>query len=64
MRPGDTVTVLDINDNKLVRTVVAVENEMVYVSRREEVERARAERREPVCIGFRLSDVVRHKSRE
>jgi hypothetical protein len=58
MRPGDSVTVLDVRDNKLVRTVVAVEDGIVYVSRREEVERAREERREPTCIGFRLSDVV------
>lgn len=58
MRPGETVTVMAVYDNKLVRTVVAVEGEVIYVSRSEEVERARAERREPVCIGFRLSDVV------
>lgn len=64
MRPGETVTVSDIYDNKLVRTVVAVEGEVIYVSRREEVKRARAERREPMCIGFRLSDVVSRQSQK
>lgn len=58
MKPGDTVTVLDVHDNKLFRSVLAVEDGFVYVSRPEEVERARLEGREPNCIGFPLSDVI------
>lgn len=58
MKAGDSVTVLDINDNKLVRTIVAVEDGFVYVCRPEEAHKAKSENREPICIGFRLSDVI------
>ena len=58
MKTGDTVTVLDVHENKLRRTVVAVEDGFVFVSRPEEVKNAHSENREPMCIGFPLSDVV------
>lgn len=58
MKAGDSVIVLDVNDNKLVREVVAVEDGYVYVARPEEVLTARQEGREPSCIGFRQSDVI------
>jgi hypothetical protein len=58
MKTGDAVVVLDVHDNKIVREVVAVEEGYVYVARPEEVQKARADRREPNCIGFPLSDVI------
>ncbi len=61
MKTGDVVTVLDVHDTKLLREVVAVGEGYIYVSRPEEVERARSEGREPSCIGFRLSDVIANK---
>jgi hypothetical protein len=62
MKPGDTVTVLDVHANKLLRKVIAVEEGFVFVSRPEELDRARIEHREPLCIGFPLSDVISNKS--
>jgi hypothetical protein len=58
MKTGDAVVVLDVHDNKLLREVVAVEEGYVYVARPEEIRKARAERRDPPCIGFPLSDVI------
>lgn len=57
MNQGDTVSVMDIHDNTLVRVVVAIEDGFAYVSRAEEVKRAREDGREPNCIGFPLSNV-------
>jgi hypothetical protein len=62
MRQGDTVTVVDVNDNKLVRVVVAVEWGFVYVSRTGEAKKAASEGREPNCIVFPLSDVYSVKN--
>jgi hypothetical protein len=64
MKAGDIVVVLDANDNKLVRKVMAVDGVYVYVSRPEEVENAKADGREPNCIGFRLSDVIPQRRRK
>jgi hypothetical protein len=58
MKAGDEVTVVDVYDNKLIREIVAIEHEYVYVARPEEVRKAREEGRDPACIGFRKSDVV------
>jgi len=64
MRVGETITVMDVHENKIVRQVVAVEEGYVYVSRPEEIENSRNEGREPNCIGFPLSDVVCSKSQK
>ncbi len=61
MHYGETVIVLDIYDKELVRRVVAVEEGIVFVTSPEEFDRATMERREPSCIGFRLSDIVPSK---
>ncbi len=58
MKIGDLVCVTDVNDIKLLRVVVAIEDGYVYVSRDEEIARAEAEEREPTCIGFPLSSIV------
>lgn len=58
MKIGDQVYVTDANDNTLLRVVVAIENGYAYVSKDEEIRRARAEEREPTCIGFPLSSIV------
>ena len=57
MNIGDSVCVMDMHDNKLVRVVVAIEDDYVYVCRAEEAHRAKEEGREPNCIGFPLSSV-------
>ena len=55
---GKDITVLAYGDERLTRTLVAVEEMHLYVCKREEWEAAERERREPVCIGFRLDDLV------
>jgi len=62
MRLGDRVFVTDVHGNKLLRLVVALDGGMVYVSREEEVEQSKRERRDPNCIGFRPSEVSPHKN--
>jgi len=59
MEYGDRVEVVDAIDNKLVRVVIEVDEEVVFVTRPEELEQSQSEHREPVCIGFRMSDVIR-----
>lgn len=58
MKPGDRINVMDVHDNALLREIVAVEEDIVFVSRPEEVALARKESREPNCIGFRISDAI------
>jgi hypothetical protein len=62
MRPGDKVYVKDVHENKVLRVVVALDGGMVFVSRPQEVEQSKRERREPNCIGFRPSDVSQRKN--
>jgi hypothetical protein len=54
MKTGDTVVVEDVSKNQLVRRVVAVEGENVFVCTEEEYASAQRENREPICIGFKL----------
>ncbi len=58
MKVGDRVCVTDVNDTKLLRVVVAIEDGYAYVSKDEEIRKAKAEEREPTCIGFPLSSIV------
>lgn len=64
MQPGQRVTVTDVHDNRLLRVVVAVEGDILFVARPEEVDRARSEHREPNCIGFRMSDAKPAKNQK
>ena len=58
MKVGDRVCVTDVNDTTLLRVVVAIEDGYAYVSKDEEIRRAKVEEREPTCIGFHLSSIV------
>ena len=58
MKAGDVVTLMAVGDRKIVRRVVAVEHAVVFVCREEEHERALAEGREPVAMGFPLGEVL------
>jgi hypothetical protein len=52
MIPGNTVSLIEYGGRIIGRTVVSVENGVLYVCKREDFEVARQEGREPTCIGF------------
>ena len=61
MKAVEIENVLYSNDKQTLRVTLAVQKGYVYVSSREVVEKARAEVLDPLCIGFRLSDVANPK---
>lgn len=58
MIKGEVVTLLADGDEVIKRTVVSVQNGVLFVCKSEEFEAATKEGREPVCIGFRREYVV------
>jgi len=59
MRPGATIEVFDAFENTRLMIVCAIVGEIVLACRKEEMESARCEEREPTCIGLRLEFVKR-----
>jgi hypothetical protein len=55
---GDLVKVKAYGGQMIVRRVVEVRERSVILTTKEEYETAAREKREPICIGFPLSDVV------
>ena len=58
MTPGEKVSVVDAFGKVLRRVVVAVERPNVYICTPEEWEAAKAEKREPTSIGFKVGQVM------
>lgn len=58
MKPGDTVTLLAAGDRQITRRVVAVHGRVVFVCREDERASAEREEREPIAMGFPVSDVI------
>jgi hypothetical protein len=54
---GQLVT-LDAFGGPIERVVVEILGDVVAVCRREELERAKRERRNPVTVGFRRRDII------
>lgn len=54
-----TVNLLAYGDVIIERALVAVENDVYFVCKSEELNRAEQEGREPVCIGFHREYVLR-----
>ena len=52
MRCGQQVRVQEAFEIKDVKRIVSVDDRTVYVCREEEFRQAKAERREPVSVGF------------
>jgi hypothetical protein len=52
MKTGDLVKVETFSGEKVLRDVVAVEGDTVYICTKEERLSAQKEDREPVCVGF------------
>lgn len=58
MTIGKEVTLNAYGNRTIKRVLVAVEKGVLYVCKTEEFEAAAREDREPICIGFRLEDLV------
>lgn len=59
MKAGSLVEVLEAFGKKELKRVIAQDDRNVYVSTEHEYSSARAENRDPVCIGFPRQFVLR-----
>jgi hypothetical protein len=57
MRPGEKVEVTVYGGAKVIRTLVQVNDNKAFICKTDEWTKARAENREPICVGFPLEDV-------
>lgn len=58
MAEGEVLNLLAYGDIVIQRVLVAVENDVYFVCKPDEFERAQEQHREPVCIGFRREYVL------
>ena len=58
MHVGDQVLLRAFGDKTLVRRVVGLGERTVFVSTEEEYLQAKVEMREPVCVGFPITQVI------
>jgi hypothetical protein len=58
VQDGDLVRVKTYGGRAVVRRAVEVLDKTVLISTDEECKAAAKERREPICIGFPLADVI------
>ena len=58
MQAGDTIRVIGDQGRELVRRLVEVRGQLILICKQDEFQAARAEGREPVCVGFKASKVV------
>lgn len=58
---GQVVKLIADGGQMISRAVVAVENGVIFVCKKEEFDAAIEEMREPMCIGFRLEYVIEPK---
>ena len=61
VQSGGSVRLKTYGGKVVSRRVVDVRERSVIVTTKEEFEAAAKEKREPICIGFPLSDVVKRK---
>lgn len=58
MTAGELLTLVSDGDVIIQRTLVSVENDLVFVCKEDEFQAARRENREPTCIGFRQEYII------
>jgi hypothetical protein len=58
MVTGELLTIVSDGDVILQRKLVSVENNMYYVCKEDEFDRAAMENREPTCIGFKREYIL------
>jgi hypothetical protein len=57
--PGDTVVIKGYPKKELRRKVIEVRSPIILLTTEQEWEQAQLEKRTPICIGFRVDDVIR-----
>jgi hypothetical protein len=58
LKRGQEVNLVSYGGNVIRRTVVDCGNGVVFVCKSEEFRCSEDEKREPVCIGFKIEDIV------
>jgi len=58
MKPGQMVKLRGYGNEELVRRVLRLDKDIVVVCRQDEYEKAQSERREPLGVGFHISEVL------
>jgi len=58
METGQLLTIVSDRDVIIKRTLVSVEQDVIFVCKQEEFEAALRENRQPTCIGFRREYVL------
>jgi hypothetical protein len=58
MKPGQMIKLRAYGNEVITRRLVRLDKDIVIVCQPEEYEAARLERREPVCVGFHVTDVI------
>ena len=58
MKTGQLLTIVSDRDVIIRRTLVSVENDVLFVCKQEEFKAALREKRQPTCIGFRREYVL------
>ena len=62
LQPGAIVKVRAFGGQELVRRLVGLNGQTALICSDQEYEAAQRENREPVCVGFPLSDILESKS--
>jgi hypothetical protein len=62
MKIGQMIKLRGYGGEELVRCVVRLEKDIVVVCQPEEYETARSEGREPISVGFHVTDVIDENS--
>ncbi len=62
LQNGDAIRVKTYGGRVIDRRLVEVRGRVAVVTTDEEYQAAKKEKREPICIGFPLSDVTKRKS--
>ena len=64
LKNGDLVKVRAYKDQIEIRRLIEVRGQTAIISTDEECQKAAREKREPICIGFPLADVIKVVKRE
>jgi hypothetical protein len=62
LKKGSLITVRAFGGKEIVRRFLAQRNGTILICSEEEYQSARLEKRQPTCVGFPISDVVKAKN--
>ncbi len=58
MKIGQNIKVKAYGGEVIIRRVVQLGKDIVYICKEEEYQKAQKEKREPICVGFNTKSVV------